>query len=231
MFIGRFIWRLKKFELIILSFSTQSMRPPRACYQSAVIPIENVVKFSWGPISSALWLVYRNSVRHSVMPPDEHSPEPSWGGKGSSKASHEPSLESIYHLKVHMKLQMNLFLHIKVHVKVQNRLQVRVHEGWAPTSAFPFVFSFAPATPSPPTTGNMPFRLYLLFLLLLLFLPPLITIISSSVSCFSCYSFSSCIFCFSCYSFSSYQPKIAFPHLSPVSLATPSPPTPDTTDK
>ena len=29
---------------------------------------------------------------------------------------------------------MNLFLHMKVHMKVQKRLQVRVHEGWAPSS-------------------------------------------------------------------------------------------------
>ena len=29
---------------------------------------------------------------------------------------------------------MNLFLHMKVHMTVQKRLQVRVHEGWDPSS-------------------------------------------------------------------------------------------------
>ena len=37
-------------------------------------------------------------------------------------------------IKVHKNLQMNPFLHMKVHMKVQKRLQVRVHEGWAPSS-------------------------------------------------------------------------------------------------
>ena len=37
-------------------------------------------------------------------------------------------------IKVYMNLQMNLFLHIKVHMKVQKMLQVRVHEGWGPSS-------------------------------------------------------------------------------------------------
>ena len=42
--------------------STQSVRPPRACFQLVVIPIENVVRFSCG-----LKAHHRNSVRQSVV--------------------------------------------------------------------------------------------------------------------------------------------------------------------
>ena len=62
------------------------------------------------PIGSALRLGHQNSVRHLVVPPDEPSRE----------LSHEPSHEASD----------------EPFSKVQKRLQVRVHEGWGPTSPF-----------------------------------------------------------------------------------------------
>ena len=94
-----------------------SVFPQRACYQSVVIPIENVVGLICGlktqPIGSALWLVHWNRVRYSVVPPDE----PSCEEKCLSEALHEPSHDTYFNLKVHMKHKMNIFLHMKVHVK------------------------------------------------------------------------------------------------------------------
>ena len=82
---------VKNIQFYHFEFSSQSVRPPRACYQSVVNPIEDVVRFSCGPkayhrnsvcqsvvlsarsskqrapIGSAMRLGHRNSVRQSVV--------------------------------------------------------------------------------------------------------------------------------------------------------------------
>ena len=79
----KFHLEVQKFNLITFSFSNQSVQPPKACYQSVVIPLKTMGLDSvmgppseqYAPIGSAMRLGHRNSMCHLVVPPDEPSRE------------------------------------------------------------------------------------------------------------------------------------------------------------